>query len=159
MSENPVNNNVLLVKRLSETAKLPVKAHATDAGYDIFCDHPFVLDSLGYDDPYAHVSLFAVKVRTGISLGIPSGHYVRIAEKSGLASKGVKVNGGVIDEGYTGEIIVLLSNISDNLLRFERGDKIAQLILEKISSFPVMEVDSLTDSERAANGFGSTGSK
>lgn len=99
-------------------------------------------------------------VNTGIKLQIPEGHYGRIAARSGLAANySIDVGAGVIDEDYRGEIKVLLFNHSDNDFVISKGDRIAQLICEKISYPKIIEEASLDNSERAEKGFGSSGVK
>lgn len=154
---------MLKVKKSHKDAKLPTKAYSTDAGYDLYC-----LEDV-YIDPNFEVvfmpnseSFFqwckSTQVRTGISVAIPEGYYGRVASKSGLALKGIEVGAGVIDSGYRDEIVVVLRNFSDDDISFRAGTKIAQLIIEKIGDFEVVEVDNLDETERGKGGFGSTGS-
>jgi dUTP pyrophosphatase len=141
-----MEKKVIKCKRLDERAKLPVRANPTDAGMDIFCLNGF--------------SIFPeerLKVSTGIALEIPHGFYVKVAEKSGLASKGIEIKGGIIDEPYRGEIIVVMKNGSDSPIIFESGDKIAQLILSPVEYGVIVETNELSDTERGNGGFGSTG--
>lgn len=91
-------------------------------------------------------------------MAIPSGHYGRVAPRSGLAVKNsIDTGAGVIDEDYRGNVGVLLFNHSDVDFQINRGDRIAQLVLEKIITPTVVEVDSLDETERNTGGFGSTG--
>ena len=94
---------------------------------------------------------------TGIKIKLPVGTYGRIAPRSGLATKGIDVAAGVIDWDYTGEIRVLLVNNSDIAFEVNIGDRIAQLIIERIATVKFETVKSLTDTERGEKGFGSTG--
>ena len=88
---------------------------------------------------------------------MPKGTYARIAPRSGLASKkGIAINGGVIDADYAGEVKVIMVNHGKNDCRIQPGDRIAQLIIEKIDTSDMMEVDDLEITERAERGFGST---
>lgn len=100
-------------------------------------------------------------VPTGVHVKIPKGYYGRVAPRSGLAFKyGIDVLAGVIDSDYRGEIKVILLNTSDTSFDIEYGDRIAQLIIEKIAIPDVLVVGNLDDleaSERGSNGFGSTG--
>ncbi len=104
--------------------ELPVKAHTIDAGFDI-------TSTIQTKVEFGKLT----KIPTGISVQIPEGYYGRIAPRSGLASKyGINVLAGVIDSGYTGEIIVILTtHLNSDGYTINIGDKIAQLILEKIS--------------------------
>ena len=97
-------------------------------------------------------------VKTGISVEPPEGTYIRLASKSGLAARGVTVEGGVIDPDYTGEVKVILYNHSNNFVQVRSGMKIAQLIIEKVSFPTLVYVDKLNElTERGDNGFGSSG--
>jgi len=99
-------------------------------------------------------------VSTGIALGIPEGNYGRIAPRSGLSYKnGIDIGAGVIDSDYTGEIKVLLINISNEPFEVEVGDRIAQIIIGKYLVTEIEEVEKLDESERGDAGFGSTGVK
>ena len=91
---------------------------------------------------------------------IPPGHYGRVAPRSGLAARaGIDTMAGVIDEDYRGEVKALLVNLSDVPVRIEKGDRVAQLILERISTPDTEEVDDLAlyATDRGTGGFGSTG--
>jgi len=96
-------------------------------------------------------------VDTGIAIGLPKGTYGRLAARSGMASNhGIAVGGGVIDADYTSQIKVILRNHGDTSYEFKAGDRIAQLIVEKIQTHHAMEIDNLEDTERGAQGFGSS---
>lgn len=139
---------MLQVKRLTETAQLPVRQHKGDAGYDLSADEDIVIPSGEWK-----------LISTGISFKVPSGTYGRIAPRSGLSyKKGTMIGAGVIDEGYRGHVKVLIFNMNfKSELRVTKGDRIAQLILEKIATPEVLEVDDLEESKRGDNGFGSSG--
>jgi dUTP pyrophosphatase len=137
---------------LSEGARAPEVAHpGEDLGYDVFA-----LESV---ELWARS---AARVRTGIAVearhpetGSPLGLLVR--DRSSMASKGVAVTGGVIDAGYRGEIQILLTNLTEEAIRINAGDKIAQMIPIPVLTGAVTVVDSLADSIRAEKGFGSSG--
>ena len=96
-------------------------------------------------------------VETGIAIGLPKGTYGRLAARSGMANKhGIAVGGGVIDADYTGEVRVILRNHSTTDYKFKAGDRIAQLIVERIQTNGSMVVDELVETERGTQGFGST---
>jgi len=96
-------------------------------------------------------------VDTGIAIGLPRGTYGRLPARSGMASKhGIAVGGGVIDADYTGEIKVILRNHGDTSYEFKAGDRIAQLIVEKIQTHDAMEIESQADTGRGTQGFGSS---
>ena len=99
-------------------------------------------------------------VKTDISIACPAGTYARIAPRSGLAvKKGIDVGAGVVDADYRGNVGVVLFNFGTEDFTVDVGDRIAQLILEKVNMAPVVEVEELTETERGAGGFGSTGVK
>ena len=143
---------MLRVKRLETGARLPLVAHpGEDLGYDVFSLEPTTLH------PRA-----TVKVRTGIAVeardpatGAPLGLLVR--DRSSMASRGIATTGGVIDAGYRGEILILMTNLADEVIEINAGDKIAQMIPVHVLTGPVEDVESLEDSARAGKGFGSSG--
>ena len=95
---------------------------------------------------------------TDLSVSVPPGTYGRIAPRSGLALRcGVDVGAGVVDSDYRGPVGVILFNHSDTDFSISAGDRIAQLILEKIEQADVVETDELGSTERGHGGFGSTG--
>ncbi|KAD5507839.1 hypothetical protein E3N88_15542 [Mikania micrantha] len=97
-------------------------------------------------------------VPTDLSIAVPEGTYARIAPRSGLAWKhSIDVGAGVIDADYRGPVGVILFNHSDVDFEVKAGDRIAQLIIEKIITPEVVEVDDLDSTVRGAGGFGSTG--
>jgi len=97
-------------------------------------------------------------VDTQLSIAVPPGTYGRVAPRSGLASKFmIDTGAGVVDADYRGVIFVLLFNHSDKDFQVEEGDRIAQIIIERIYTPEVREVDELEETDRGINGFGSTG--
>ena len=139
----------LKVKRHSETATLPERKSELAAGYDLCSDEELTLP------PGQRKT-----IDTNISIEVPPGHYGRVAPRSGLAVKqGINVMAGVIDADYRGKVGVVLINHSYEHFYVKVGDRIAQLILEKCSMFPVEEITEHTATERGAGGFGSTGMK
>ena len=137
----------LKVKRLTDTAKLPEKAHQGDLGYDVFADEDKWI-------PYGEYRL----ISTGISVFNNTYRYgFIIKDRSSIAMKGLFTHAGVIDAGYTGEIKVFFHNVSNTSIKIEKGDKIAQLIPTKVINFEVEEVEELFQTKRGDNGFGSTG--
>ena len=133
-------------------ARPPVVAHpGEDLGYDLFALETTVLVPRG-----------TVKVRTGIaveardpSTDAPLGLLVR--DRSSMAARGIATTGGVIDAGYRGEILVLMTNLGERDLELKAGEKIAQMIPVPVLTGTVEEVESLEDSARAGKGFGSSG--
>lgn len=146
-------------RKLHPEAKTPVRAHPLDAGLDLFCLEGVRL-----------VPGVISKIRTGIAidLGIeglpfnrPEDSFAQAAfvmGKSGLAAKGVLILGGVIDETYQGEIIVIATLVQDSELYFRPGDKIAQLIVHMVATPTLEEYDGpVVPTDRGDKGFGSTG--
>ena len=98
-----------------------------------------------------------VLIPTGISMAIPEGYVGKLRGRSGLASKGIQINTGVIDSGYRGELKVSVYNSTDRKVAFVKGDRIAQLEVQKRRFIQFNKVDTLESSNRGTNGFGSTG--
>ncbi|CCE62588.1 hypothetical protein TPHA_0C04380 [Tetrapisispora phaffii CBS 4417] len=138
----------LKIQLRSSDATVPTKGSSTAAGYDIYASQQCVIPSRGQG-----------LVGTDISFTVPVGTYGRIAPRSGLAVKnGIQTGAGVVDRDYTGEVKVVLFNHSEKDFEIKKGDRVAQLILEKIvDDAEIVVVESLEDSERGAGGFGSTG--
>jgi dUTP pyrophosphatase len=143
---------MLRVKRLEASARLPEVAHpGEDVGYDVFALETTTLA------PRA-----TTKLRTGIAVeardsatGSPLGLLVR--DRSSMAARGIATTGGVIDAGYRGEILILMTNLGDAAIELKAGEKIAQMIPVHVLTGPVEEAGSLQDSSRAEKGFGSSG--
>jgi len=140
---------IFKIKKIHSKAKTPKYALKEDAGLDLFSVED-VLIKPGE----------IVAVKTGITVELPRSTVGLIWDKSGLALKsGIKVMGGVIDESYRGEIGVIVTNLSDKNHGVKIGDKIAQLLVQKIERPEILEVKDLSDTERSEKGFGSTGNK
>ena len=138
---------VIKVKILNELAKCPFRANPSDAGMDLYSIQDLVIL------PHSRGM-----VETGISLEIPDGYYGRIAPRSGLALKnGIDVFAGVVDSSYRGPINVILYNSDIADFKVAKGDRVAQLIIEKHYNFNIEVVEDLGDTDRGFNGFGSTG--
>ncbi len=137
---------MLKVKRLSPDATLPTVAHpGEDIGYDLYSAEELSIPAGG-----------AAGVRTGIGIEFvpPAGAVVKT--RSGLAKKRLMCNAGVIDAGYRGEVIVLMENLGNEPYTIHSGDKIAQLLEHPFLAAEVVE-DELSETRRAAKGFGSSG--
>lgn len=138
----------LYVKRFHASATLPKRGSALAAGYDLSACEPCTVPKSGG----------RAIVSTGLQLHIPPGCYGRVAPRSGLAAKrGIDVGAGVIDADYRGQVGVILFNFGDSDLNIKVGDRVAQLILERIATPDVVEVDKLDETQRGEGGFGSTG--
>ncbi len=137
----------LRVKRLSDDATLPTRGSLGAVGYDLACTQDFVLDTQSH-----------TLVSTGLGFQLPSGVYGRVAPRSGLTVKhGIHIGAGVIDPDYMGEVKVAMFNLGLQPVEFKKGDRIAQLILERCEVPDVLEVDVLVSTQRGQGGFGSTG--
>lgn len=137
----------LRIQKLHQAAKMPQYAHDTDAGLDL-CASEAVTITPGQ----------RVQVSTGLAFAIPDGYVGLIWDKSGLSHKvGLKTLGGVIDAGYRGEVFVGIYNLSDETYTFAAGDKVAQMLIQKIEQPTVVEVTTLEETDRGASAFGSTG--
>ena len=99
------------------------------------------------------------KIRTGVCIEIPFGHYLRIEDRSGLAVKGVHKVSGIIDSDYRGEILIVLHNHSKEDHSIEKHDRIAQGIVTPVSQVVFREMKELSSTERGERGFHSTGKK
>ena len=139
------------LKKLSESALLPVRGSEYAAGYDLFSD----IDSDVSIAPHE-----TKLIGTGVSVAIPDGYFGGIYARSGLSSKeGLRPANctGVIDSDYRGEIKVPVHNDSNEIRVISPNQKIAQMIIQPFLSVEFEEVDSLDDTARGNKGFGSTG--
>ncbi|XP_051172691.1 deoxyuridine 5'-triphosphate nucleotidohydrolase [Leptopilina boulardi] len=142
-------SSVLKFAKLSDKAFTPVKGNAYAAGYDLKSAYEYVIPAKGKE-----------LVKTDLQIAVPEGTYGRVAPRSGLAWKNhVDVGAGVIDQDYRGNVGVVIFNHGDQELKVQPGDRVAQLICEKIE-YPILEeLNSLDNTERGEGGFGSTGMK
>ena len=137
----------LRVKRLSDQAVIPTRGSEWSAGYDLSSAKALTIA------PGARAI-----VPTDLSIACPAGTYGRVAPRSGLTvKKGIHVGAGVIDADYRGPVGVVLFNLGDKDFEVQPGDRIAQLVLEKIMMVPVQVVEELDETVRGSGGFGSTG--
>ncbi|RBA41004.1 dUTP diphosphatase [Dietzia maris] len=151
---NPDESNgtggVLRVRRLDGGVPLPVRAHATDAGIDLHAAHDCELAP-------GHRAL----VGTGVAVAVPAGYVGLVHPRSGLAARaGLSIVNapGTVDAGYRGEIKVNLVNLDPTEpVRIGRGDRIAQLLVQRVELWDVVEVDELGETDRGEGGHGSTG--
>lgn len=137
----------LKFQKLNPKAFLPSRASENSCGLDIYSAEEITIKKGSRHG-----------VHTGLAMAIPNNHYGRIAPRSGLAlKKGIDVLAGVIDSDYRGELICLLINLGEEDFKINIGDRIAQLIVEKISILSPEWAESLDATERNEGGFGSTG--
>lgn len=135
------------VKKLHPNAKLPTRAYPNDAGLDIYA----------LEDTY--ITREPKIVKTGISLEIPPGYECQVRPKSGRSSDGIMVALGTVDAGYRSDVsaIMYVVAILPRIVLIKAGEKIAQLVINKIELPEVLEVEELSTADRDDKGFGSTG--
>ncbi|MEE6503113.1 hypothetical protein FKM82_004740 [Ascaphus truei] len=138
---------VLRFAKLSDNAFTPTRGSAKAAGYDLYSAYDYVVPAMD-----------KAVVKTDIQIAIPHGCYGRVAPRSGLAAKHfIDVGAGVVDEDYRGNVGVVLFNFGKEAFEVKKGDRVAQLICERILYPELEELKDLEDTERGAGGFGSTG--
>ena len=136
------------VKKLCYDAIVPTRGSDRSVGYDLYST----------EDTVVPCQAGRALVPTGIAVVLPEGVYGRVAPRSGLTVKHcIDVGAGVIDPDYTGEVKVVLFNHGDEDFEVKKGDRIAQLILERCETPPIEELNIIEDTERGSDGFGSTG--
>lgn len=131
---------------LENGAFTPTRAHSTDAGLDLYAMHGGVVKA-------RQTATF----HTGVHIQLPTGAAGVLMPKSGLMTKHDILTFGIVDEGYSGEILVHMFNCGETDYSVQPGDKITQLLICPVRYEAVEVVDSLTAGERGNNGFGSTG--
>ncbi|KAI8589690.1 dUTPase-like protein, partial [Geranomyces variabilis] len=137
----------LLVQLLSPHGRLPTRGSPFAAGYDLYSAKSLTIPAHG-----------RAVVPTDISIAVPAGTYGRVAPRSGLAVKHfIDTGAGVIDADYRGPVGVVLFNFGEAAFEIKEGDRVAQLVLERIVTPDVKQVESLNETIRGAGGFGSTG--
>jgi dUTP pyrophosphatase len=141
-----INSPIIKFKRLSQDAQIPTRATAGSAGFDIYSNGFYLIK------PQVRCLL-----DTDIAMQLPEGWWGELKPRSGLAAKhGLDVLAGVIDSDYLGEIKVSLINLGEHDVEIKKGDRIAQLIIQRYESEWV-EVEELHSTDRGNGGFGSTG--
>ena len=136
-------------RKIDPAAILPSYAHPGDAGMDVRSAEELVVEPGGRK-----------LVRTGLVMMLPSGYEAQVRPRSGLALKnGVTVlnTPGTIDEGYRGEVGVILANLGAEPFRVEKGAKIAQIVIAPCTRAEIVETAEIDETARGTGGFGSTG--
>ena len=137
----------ILIKKLHPDAVLPSYSRDGDIGMDICSNVDIVIPARQ-----------RVIVSTVIAMALPANHAGLIWDRSGMAAKhGIKTMGGVIDPNYRGDWGIILYNTTDADYQVNKGDRIAQVLIQKVEILPLEEVDELPDSNRGEGGFGSSG--
>jgi len=141
------SKSILRFAKLTENAFPPMKGSAYAAGWDLRSAYDYVVPARG-----------RLVAQTDIQIAVPENCYGRIAPRSGLAAKfGIDTGAGVIDADYRGNVGVVIFNHNDSDFTIKKGDRIAQLICEKIEMAELIEDEKLDDTVRGSNGFGSSG--
>jgi|SRR5690625_4903836 len=140
-------------KRLNDSAVIPTKAHATDSGFDLYASEDVIIEPGE-----------TTVIPTGIAVELPEGYEAQVRPRSGVTSRTkLRVQLGTIDNGYNGEIGVIVDNIESRPNYYgkhviRKGDRIAQLVIQPIPAVESYEIEGdITESERGTGGFGSTG--
>jgi len=134
-------------KRLTDDAILPVKAHSTDSGFDLFANRDALV-----------IPGEAEVIKTGIAIKLPPGYEAQVRPRSGVTSKTkLRVQLGTIDNEYTGEIGIITDCLEHWPVHVYKGDKLAQLVIQPVPAVEAYEIDKLPTTERGTNGFGSSG--
>ncbi|MBI4116294.1 dUTP diphosphatase [Candidatus Pacearchaeota archaeon] len=134
------------VKKIRPDAIIPEYAHPDDAGMDLRSMEDYTLKP-------SERKVFGI----GLEFEIPKGYVCLIWDRSGMAGKGIKTMGGVIDCHYRGEYKVILLNTALENYEVKKGDKIAQLLIQPVETAEIFEVEELSETARGEGGFGSTG--
>ncbi|HYF10361.1 MAG TPA: dUTP diphosphatase [Candidatus Paceibacterota bacterium] len=138
---------VVKIRRLAEEVKLPSYAYPGDAAFDLCAREDVSLSPGEYRG-----------IPTGLAMEIPEGYVGLVWDKSGVGIKnGLKTLGGVVDCNYRGEVVVGLANLSGETRNFKRGEKVAQMIIQKKEEVILEDAQSLSETVRGEKGFGSSG--
>ena len=170
--------SILKIKKLTETAIIPTYAHSTDSGMDLYYDGESIeleptamveVPTGNYiiteyeripETEFVLVNAKRYLLSTGISIQLPPNTEAQIRPRSGLALKqGLTVlnSPGTVDEGYSGEIKVMIVNLGNDTAIITRGDRIGQMVIAPVIRCQITEVNMLGESDRGSEGFGSTG--
>lgn len=155
------------IKRLADTAIIPTRAHASDAGLDLYAHCPDAKFH-EWDGGIYNPEVNGIKIRpgetvmigTGIAMAVPSGYFGGVFARSGLSTKeGLRPANcvGVCDASYRGEVMVPLHNDSNETRIVLNGQRIAQLIILPVPAVELVEVENLDNTTRNDGGFGSSG--
>ena len=140
------NYNFFETKLLHDSAKNPTKGHIDDAGWDLYSSEAVSIPAGA-----------TVLVSTGVAMAIPNRYVGLIWDRSSMGVKGIHRHAGVIDSGYRGEVKVCLHNTTNETYHVERGDRIAQLLIQEVPVFRQHVVDELDTTSRGDGGFGYIG--
>jgi len=142
-----LENDILQVAKLTDKAIIPTRGSDKAAGYDLYSAYDYVIPARG-----------KILAKTDVQIKVPHGTYGRVAPRSGLAWKQhIDIGAGVVDEDYRGNVGVVMFNHSEVEVTIKAGDRVAQLVCEKISYPDIQVLDTLDETIRGEGGFGSTG--
>ncbi len=143
------DESTLKIVRLPSIADLPIPAYQTAgaAGIDLYAAETWT------SPRKSHVA----KIPTGLCVQIPSGYVGFVLGRSGRSSRGDWTATGTVDSDFTGEVHVIITNVNNNDLIIERGERIAQLVIVPVMRMNIVEVEKLDQTARGTKGFGSTG--
>ncbi|XAO35665.1 deoxyuridine triphosphatase [Microbacterium phage FireCastle] len=130
-------------------ARMPIRAHSDDAGFDLFVARETLVPAHGFAD-----------VPSGVRMQLPNGYWGMLTGRSStIRKRGLLVVQGIIDTGYTGELFSAVWNLTDKPVLIEEGDRVAQLIIlpNSTQQSVLRRSDGLGDTKRGSNGFGSSG--
>ncbi|HUX45558.1 MAG TPA: hypothetical protein VMV57_12480 [Terracidiphilus sp.] len=140
------------MKLLEHGARLPEVAHpGEDLGYDLFALKGVHIDPRQTVRVRTGIAVEARHPETGAALGL------LVRDRSSMAARGLATTAGVIDAGYRGEILILMTNLGEAAVELRAGEKFAQMIPVAVLTGPVQQVETLEESLRAEKGFGSSG--
>ena len=138
---------ILKIKKLHKDAKVPKYAHHDDAGFDLFTTDDVIIKK---GERFL--------IQTGLAMEIPEGFVGLVWDKSGLSVKhGIKTIAGVVDSTYRGEVLVAVMNLGESDYHFQKGHKVAQMIIQRKETADFEEVDELSTTVRGDGKLGSTG--
>lgn len=140
-----LSDNLQVVK-LTTQATVPTKGSDKAAGFDLYSAYDYALQAWG-----------TILVKTDLQIKVPDGSYGRLAPRSGLAWGNHIHLAGVIDADYRGPINIILFNFSNETFKIKRGDRVAQLVCEKLTYPHIVVVNSLNKTARGEKGFGASG--
>ena len=147
MSKKKQENLTLKIKKLDKEAKLPTRAKVGDVGFDLYANKAVTINAGAVG-----------KIPTGIAMGIPDGYWIKLEDRSSVFTNvQLKIGAGIIDNGYTGEIIVCMLNGTSMPITIQKTEKFAQAILFELIEADVEEVSNLSSTERGDKGFGHSG--
>ncbi len=137
----------LKIQRTDKEVELPKYAHEGDAAFDLRS-----IEDTTIPPSEKHI------IQTGIKMAIPQGYFGNIRDRSGLAAKqAAHVLAGVVDSGYRGDVGVVMINLGKEPIEIKKGDRVAQMLIQKIETPTIVEAENLDDTTRGDGGFGSTG--